>query len=151
MNSALYSLILLANPTIIHENRIFWRVLTILLLLLSRKDWRWKCESTAEATPLLWCGLSCVGRHGNAGRRRQRAIHVRALYSTCVARALWALVLWGALLTLFWSLHNQTTALCSLPIQMSISTPAPATTSPTGPLVYSTRPSLNRGKSLIGH
>lgn len=97
MNSALYSWILLANPTIIHENRTVLRVLTI-LLLLSRKDWRGKRESTVDATPSLWqpvtvgceCGLSCVGRHGNAGSAQFTWEH-----STCVSpalRALWALL-----------------------------------------------------------
>lgn len=146
-NSALYSLTLFANPTIIHKNRIVLQVLTI-LLLLSRKYWRGKCESTVEATPLLWCGLSCVGRHGNAGRRRQLAIHVRALYlcrphtprtmSTCFIR--------GFAHALLITTQSDDSFVLFTFSNVNFNPRLPS-----GPLVYSTRPSLNRGKSLIGH
>lgn len=65
MNSALYSLVLLAIPTNLHENRMALREL--ILLLLSRKDRRGKCESksdtvavaTGDGGKLVWVVEPC--------------------------------------------------------------------------------------------
>lgn len=162
MNSALYSLILLANPTIIiYENRIVLRVLTMLLLLLSRKDWRGKCESAVEATPLLWqpvtvgceCGLGAAVSVAMATPRRPPPAARNSRKSTllvspphyehsCFVR--------GFAHALLITTQSDDSFVLFTYSNVNIN-PRPRHPTASDPLVYSTRPSLNRGKSLIGH